>query len=93
MKYTVISVIDGDTFTVSPNWYWNGNTGDTVRPNGYDAPEKGEPGYEEAKRKLENLIKGKQVTLGEGIKLTYGRLLCDVFYNGKNLKDYFLEYQ
>ncbi len=93
MYRTVAEVIDGDTFKVTPDWVWNHNSGDTVRPIGYDAPEEGEPGFDEAKRKLKNLIEGKEVELRNPVKLSFGRLLCDVFYNGKNLKDYFPEYQ
>ena len=92
MAFKVETVIDGDTFTVA-KWEWNGSSGDTVRPNGYNTPEIGEPGYEVAKTKLKNLIKGKEVELKDPVKLTYGRLLCDVYFNGKNLKDYFSEYQ
>jgi len=93
MAFRVVTVIDGDTFTVSPNWQFNGQSGDTVRANGYNTPEEGQPGYQTAKTKLKNLIEGKQVELRNYITLTYGRLLCDVYYNGKNLKDYFREYQ
>lgn len=93
MSFKVVSVTDGDTFTITPNWKWNGQSGDIVRANGYDTPEKGQPGYDAAKRKLKNLIEGEQVELKNAIKITYGRLLCDVYYKGKNLKDYFSEYQ
>ena len=37
--FSVTSIIDGDTFAVSPEWKWNGETGTRVRPAGYDAPE------------------------------------------------------
>jgi len=93
MAFKVKNVTDGDTFTVSPNWKWNGESGDIVRANGYNTPEQGQLGYEAAKTKLKNLIEGKEVELKRAINLTYGRLLCDVYYNGKNLKDYFPEYQ
>ncbi len=39
--FKVTEIIDGDTFAVSPQWKWNGTSGDRVRPTGYDAPEKG----------------------------------------------------
>ncbi len=93
MSFKVTEVIDGDTFKVTPNWEWKGQSGDTVRPNGYDTPEKGERGYDQATTKLNNLILGKEVELKNPITFTYGRLLCDVYINGKNLKDYFPEYQ
>jgi endonuclease YncB( thermonuclease family) len=52
MTFKVIEVTDGDTFVVSPNWEWNGESGNAVRPVGYNAPEQGDPGFDEAKEKL-----------------------------------------
>ena len=92
MSFKVIKVIDGDTFTVSPNWHYENNSGDIVRPTGYNSPEQGQYGFEEAKEKLRMLIEGKNVELKNPIKITYGRLLCDVYYNGRQLADYFPEY-
>ncbi|MBL7068807.1 MAG: thermonuclease family protein [Candidatus Omnitrophica bacterium] len=85
----VTRIIDGDTFEVSPNWKFEGQTGNVVRPRGHDAPEWGQPGYQEAKDKLASLILGKEVELKNPIGLTYDRLLCDVYYNGKRLIKYF----
>lgn len=93
MSFKVVKIIDGDTFEVSPNWEWGDQKGNTVRAKGYNAPEEGQPGYEEAKEKLRRLILGKEVELKDPIKVTFGRLLCDVYYQGKNLADYFPEYQ
>lgn len=93
MSFKVTTVIDGDTFKVSPNWKWNNETGSVVRANGYNTPEEGKPGYQAAKDKLRDLILNEEVELVKAIKLTYGRLLCDVEYNGTNLADYFPEYQ
>lgn len=70
-------------------WKWNGQEGNIVRPTGYDTPEFGQTGFYEAKQKLTNLILGKQVDLRNPVKLTYERLLCDVYYEGKNLASYF----
>ena len=91
--FTVTTIIDGDTFEVTPNWQWNGETGTRVRPTGYDAPELGSYGGQVAKDKLSNLILGKKVDLREAHKIDRGRLVCDVFFNGRNLADYFPEYQ
>ena len=52
MNFKVINVVDGDTFEVSPNWKWNGQVGNEVRPIGYDTPEKSSPEYQAAKDKL-----------------------------------------
>ncbi len=93
MKTKVIEIIDGDTFRVSPEWKWDDKTGDTVRPKGYNTPEKGEEGYEEAKEELINLIDGETVELKNATNISYGRLVCDVYYNGNNIADYFPDYQ
>ena len=89
MTHTVIKIIDGDTFEVYPNWTWNGREGSVVRPRGYDTPERDEAGYQEAKDKLSNLILDKEVELKNPVGLTYDRLLCDVYYDGRDLADYF----
>lgn len=89
----VSEVIDGDTFKVSPNWEWNKEKGDTVRAHGYNTPEEGQEGYQEAKKKLKELILDKDVELKNPVKFTYGRLLCDVYVDGKNLASFFPEYK
>jgi endonuclease YncB( thermonuclease family) len=91
--FKVTSIVDGDTFDVSPGWSWRGESGSRVRPTGYDAPEIYASGGDTAKAKLERLVLGKQVELGTAYKVDRGRLVCDVYLNGKNLADYFPEYQ
>lgn len=93
MSYTAIKVIDGDTFEVSTNWKWNDQTGSIVRVSGYDTPEEGEPRYQTAKNNLIDLILNKEVELKNPVRITYGRLLCNVYYNDKNIADCFPEYQ
>jgi len=88
-SFKVIRIIDGDTFEVSPNWQWENQEGNIVRPRGYDTPEEGQPGYKIAKDKLTKLILNKEVELKNPVKLTYSRLLCDVYYQGKRLAEYF----
>ncbi len=92
-NFKVMEVIDGDTFRVKPRWVSSGNKGDTVRPTGYNTPEVGEPGFEQAKRKLTALIQGEQVTLGKAVNFDHGRIVCAVKFNGKDLSDYFPEYK
>ncbi|RLB91134.1 MAG: thermonuclease family protein, partial [Deltaproteobacteria bacterium] len=43
--------------------------------------------------KLSNLILGKTVELGNAYRIDRGRLVCDVYYQGRNLADYFSAYQ
>jgi len=59
--FTVVSIIDGDTFDVSPVWQWNGQSGSRVRPTGYDAPELHAFGGQAAKDKLSKLIKDQKL--------------------------------
>ena len=93
-EFTVSEVVDGDTFKVKNGWKWDNKTGDTVRPTGYDAPEKGEPGYEEAKEKLRRLILNEKVEIKNPQTIDdWGRLVADVYYKGKNLADYFPEWR
>ncbi|MFC1452957.1 thermonuclease family protein [Verrucomicrobiota bacterium] len=89
VKFNVIRIVDGDTFDVSPDWRWNGNSGSRVRPAGYDAAERGTRGGAAATRELARLILGKTVELGTAYSVDRGRLVCEVFFNGHNLKEYF----
>jgi len=93
-EFTVSEVIDGDTFKVKNGWKWENKTGDTVRATGYNTPEENERGYEEAKRRLSNLILNKTVGIKNAKTIDdYGRLVADVYYRGKNLAGYFPEYR
>lgn len=93
MIVIVTGIIDGDTFQVSPNWKWGVKYGDRVRPTGYDTPERGQPGFQSATLKLKNLILGQKVRLWNPIRLSYGRLLCQVYFQGRELSTFFPEYK
>lgn len=92
MSFTVKEIIDGDTFAVTPNWKWSEKSGDRVRPTGFDTPEVGEKGHDEATEKLTDLLLGKEVELENAKTIDRGRLVCDVFIGGKNLASFFSEY-
>ncbi|MFW6129894.1 MAG: thermonuclease family protein [Atribacterota bacterium] len=85
MSFKVTNVVDGDTFDVTPEWKWNGKTGNRIRIKNFQAPEIDEPGGEAAKRKLENLILEEKVELKDPVSIDRGRLVCDVYLNGKNI--------
>ena len=93
IAFKVTSIIDGDTFDVSPQWKWNGQTGTRVRPAGYDALELHAYGGQAVKDKLSRLIYGQQVELRTAHKVDRGRLVCEVFFRNQNLADYFPKYQ
>jgi len=93
-EFTVSEIVDGDTFKVKNGWEWEEKRGDTVRPTGYDTPERREAGYEQAKQRLEKLILNKSVDIRSAKTVDkWGRLVADVHYDGKNLADYFPEYK
>jgi len=75
-KFKVVEIIDGDTFIVSP----------------YNTPEKGDPMFQETSDKLQQLLLNKEVELKNPVMLSYGRLLCDVYLDNRNLKTFFPEY-
>jgi len=91
--FTVTSIIDGDTFEVTPSWKWSGETGTRVRPASYNAPELYTYGGQAAKDKLSRLIYGGHVELRTAHKIDRGRLVCDVYFRNTNLADYFPEWQ
>nr|QNO42679.1 hypothetical protein GKPKHNMI_00001 [Methanosarcinales archaeon ANME-2c ERB4] len=78
-KATVARVIDGDTIELED--------GTRVRLLGIDTAEKGEPTYEHAKQKLEELVLNKEVYLESGVEDQdhYGRSLRYVFRNNENI--------
>lgn len=90
--FKVTAVIDGDTFDVNPGWSWKGQTGTRIRPAGYDAPEMSTLAGQPAKIKLTNLLLGQVVGLGDAYRVDRGRLVCEVYLNGKNLMAYFPQF-
>jgi endonuclease YncB( thermonuclease family) len=91
--FRVVQVIDGDTFDVSPEWQWERQQGSRVRPAGYDAPEINAYGGVTAKEKLAKLVLGKTVEIRSAHRIDRGRLVCDVYFGGYGLADYFPEYR
>lgn len=78
-------VIDGDTIEMSDK--------QKVRLIGINAPERNQPFYEESKKKLEDLVLGKEIIIKADVATTdtYGRILAyvyigDVFVNYEMIK-------
>ena len=93
MAFRVTVIIDGDTFEITPNWEFNGQTGNRVRPTGYDAPEIGTPNSRIATEALGRLILGKDVVLTNPVRIDRGRLVCDVLLNGQNIASRFGQFR
>ncbi len=70
-KETVTKIIDGDTIETSVREK-------PVRIQGIDTPEKGQPGYSDAKKALSELIKDEKVTVTPVATDKYGRTVAIV---------------
>ncbi len=60
MTFKVVHIIDGDTIEVMPPWKWGDRSGIRVRPSGYNIPEAGQSGYQNAMDKLRKLLLKKK---------------------------------
>jgi endonuclease YncB( thermonuclease family) len=90
--FKIESVIDGNTFEVSPPWEFDGETGTLVQATGYDAPRTGK-GAIATEQKLSILMQNKDVELESPQGIQGGKLLCTVYFQGTNLADYLPTYK
>lgn len=70
-KEKVAKVIDGDTFTTNARKR-------PVRLANVNTPEKGKPGFNQAKKELQNLIGGEEVIIDTRARDSYGRSVANV---------------
>lgn len=77
-KEKVTKVIDGDTFITNRRKY-------PVRLANVDTPEKGQAGYSDAKKALEGLIKGQEVTIDTKTRDKHNRAVANVKIGGKSV--------
>ena len=90
--FTVVAVIDGNTLEVSPKWQFGDETGNLVQAKGYTAPKSGK-GAMAIEQKLSGLIHNKKIELGSPDGVQRNRLICEVYYRGINIAEYFSAYQ
>ena len=74
----VTRVIDGDTFETAGRKH-------PVRLANVNAPEKRQPGYQDAKRKLQGLISGKMVEVDTKARDKYARAVANVKVDGQSV--------
>ena len=91
-SFTVEAVVDGNTLIISPPWKLDNETGDTIRATGYNPPKSGSDAMK-AEQKLSIMVQNKQIELAEPKGIERGKLVCDVYFNGINIADYFSEYK
>ena len=72
-------VVDGDTFKTAD--------GETIRLEGVNCPEKGQPGWERAKSALEGLILNKMVRYEGVARDSWGRLVARVWVDGVDVNE------
>jgi endonuclease YncB( thermonuclease family) len=75
-----VKIIDGDTFDLLSN-----GTVYRIRLNGIDCPERGQAYYQQAKQALASYCANAVLTVKYKSKDRNGRLLGDVFVNGKHV--------
>lgn len=85
-KETVTEIVDGDTIKTSVRKR-------PVRIQGIDTPEKGKPGYSEAKKALVNLLKDEKVTVTPLATDNYGRTVAKVKKGNALVKNLMKRYQ
>ena len=62
-KAIVANVVDGDTIDVNVDLGFKVYTKQRIRLSGLDTPERGQPGYHEAKDRVTQLVLGREVLL------------------------------
>ena len=73
-----IHTIDGDTLRMGP---------ERIRLRGIDTPELNEPRGQEARQRLEQLLKEGPIRIVPHGQDVYGRTVADVFVNGRNVAE------
>lgn len=81
------NVVDGDTLDVQLDVGFDFRTDQRLRLYGIDTPERGRPGYMEAKAWLQERTLFKPIQVITYKKDSFGRWLSIVYADGENLND------
>lgn len=89
-KAVVTYVVDGDTVDVEIDLGFKIKVAQRLRLARVDTPEKGQPGYLEAKEYVRDCIEGEDVTIITHKVSKWGYYLADVVIEGYNVSDMLL---
>lgn len=78
----VEKVYDGDTIKIDRKIRGTNR----VRINKVDTPEKGRPGFRKAADVTKRMVNGKKVTIEPVVKDKFGRLIANVYKDGKSVR-------
>lgn len=74
-----VNVVDGDTLDIEVDMGFNNKTKQRFRLAGVDTPERGQPGWQEAKDFVAEFVKDRRLVIVSEKVDKYGRYLATVF--------------
>jgi len=83
----VYNIVDGDTCDIEVDLGYSVKLRQRFRLARIDTPERGDPGYIAAKEFLIGATRDKAVTLDVTKLDKYGRFLCELMVDGRNIND------
>lgn len=88
-KAEVTRIIDGDTIDVTLDMGFRTYCRQRLRLLGFDAPERGQPGFQESTEALTQLLMGAKQVIVQTVKTdSFGRWLANVQADGTWVTDY-----
>lgn len=86
-KAHVVNVVDGDTVDAVIELGFKVTVTQRLRLDRIDTPERGQPGYQEAKTFVSEMVAGKEVVLKTYKVSKWGYYLADVSVQGRSLSE------
>ena len=83
----VVNVVDGDTVDAVIDLGFKVAVSQRLRLDRIDTPERGQPGYLEAKTFVHDMLYDKEVALKTYKVSKWGYYLADIFLQGKSVSD------
>lgn len=84
-KAYIFNVVDGDTVDAELDLGFSIKIKQRLRLNGIDTPERGQPGYQEAKEALTKFVLDKEVLVTTYKTSKYGQYLADIEFDNQQI--------